>query len=73
MVWKHYVYFHARFTNQPKKYRLVQTDNQPQEVLRVNFNMESSIPSKLPDNLQLLVKEMVGTVCLFLADFIFKL
>lgn len=43
----------------PKKYRLVQTDIQPQEVLRVDFNMESSVPSKLPADVQLLIKEMV--------------
>lgn len=43
----------------PKKYRLVQTDNQPQELLRVDFNMESSVPFKLPADVQLLIKEMV--------------
>ncbi|XP_045173685.2 poly [ADP-ribose] polymerase tankyrase-like [Mercenaria mercenaria] len=46
------------FVNQPKKYRLVQLDSQPAPLLRVDFKLESSIPSKLPVDVQDLLKEM---------------
>ncbi|KAL4238217.1 hypothetical protein ACF0H5_002929 [Mactra antiquata] len=48
----------SSFNNQPKKYRLVEIDNQPSTVLRVDFKLESSIPSQLSENLSDLLKEM---------------
>lgn len=53
-TWSHL----KRFVNQPKKYRLVQLDNQPSPALRVDFNLEASIPSKLPTQVQDLLTEM---------------
>ncbi|XP_052767208.1 poly [ADP-ribose] polymerase tankyrase-like isoform X2 [Mya arenaria] len=45
------------FVSQPKKYTLVKTE-QPQSALRVDFKLESSIPSRLSTAVQALFKEL---------------
>ncbi|WAR19580.1 TNKS1-like protein [Mya arenaria] len=48
-----------KFVSQPKKYTLVKTE-QPQSALRVDFKLESSIPSRLSTAVQALFKELAA-------------
>ncbi|XP_052272329.1 poly [ADP-ribose] polymerase tankyrase-like isoform X2 [Dreissena polymorpha] len=47
------------FSKVAKKYHLVAMDRQPQQALRVDFKLESRIPSQLPASVQLLLNEMI--------------
>lgn len=52
------VLFHS-FVNHPKKYRLVEKDSNPTKARKVEFCLNSDIPSKMPKAVQELIKEMV--------------
>nr|XP_034325804.1 poly [ADP-ribose] polymerase tankyrase-like isoform X4 [Crassostrea gigas] len=46
------------FVNHPKKYRLVEKDSNPTKARKVEFCLNSDIPSKMPKAVQELIKEM---------------
>ncbi|XP_052057851.1 poly [ADP-ribose] polymerase tankyrase-like isoform X2 [Mytilus californianus] len=46
------------FEKQPKKYRLVETDRSYAQPTKIDFKLQTDIPSKLPKFVQDLVKEM---------------
>lgn len=46
------------FEKQPKKYRLVESERTSAKPVKIDFTLQSDIPSKLPKNVQDLVKEM---------------
>ncbi|XP_060068797.1 poly [ADP-ribose] polymerase tankyrase-like [Ylistrum balloti] len=48
------------FENHPKKYRLVQRDDKRQKERKIDFSLKSDIPSKLPEPVQQLFKEMTS-------------
>lgn len=48
------------FEKQPKKYRLVPRDDKRQKERKIDFSLKSDIPSKLPESVQYLFKEMTS-------------
>lgn len=46
------------FVNHPKKYRLIEKDSNPTKARKVEFCLNSDIPSKMPKAVQELIKEM---------------
>ena len=55
-----FIAFFYSFQEQPKKYRLVELEQTSKPVVKVNFDLESKIPSKLPAEVQDLLKDMVS-------------